>query len=61
MMSVVLVYICSYSKNKYILVQQPLFSCLGIGSPAVSEFGAGLELNLLLFYVTGGMFTASSF
>jgi hypothetical protein len=37
MMSVALVYIFTYSKNKYTLVQQPLCSCLGIGSPEVSE------------------------
>jgi hypothetical protein len=36
MMSVALVHIFSYSKNKCTLVQQPSFSCLGIGSPAVS-------------------------
>ena len=61
MMSVALVHICSYSKNKYILVQQPSISCLGIGSPAVSGFGAWIELKLQLFYVTGGMFRATSF
>ena len=61
MMSVALVYICSYSKNKYTLVQQPSFSCLAIGSPAVSELGIGSVLDLTLFNVAGGMFTATRF
>ena len=61
MMSVALVYICSYSKNKYTLVQQPSFSCLGIGSPAVSEVGTEAILDLTLFIVAGGMFTATRF
>ena len=61
MMSVALVYICSYSKNKYKLVQQPSFSCLGIASPAVSGLGTGSVLDLTLFYVVGGMCTATRF
>ena len=36
MMSVALVSICTYSKNKYTLVQQPSCSCRSIDSPAVS-------------------------
>jgi len=47
MMSVALVHICSYSKKKYTLVQQPSCSCLGIGSPAVSGLGTVAVLDLI--------------
>ena len=46
MMSVALAYICSCLMNKYTLVQQPSFSCLGIDSPAVSDVGTDAILGL---------------
>jgi hypothetical protein len=61
MMSVALMYICSYRKNKYTFVQQPSISCLGIGSPAVSGLGTVVEMALTYFYVVGGMCPATRF